>query len=577
MRLSDVTMNGRQDLSKNETGIYTRLFHLFMTSLYMREICEELNLNPDIGAFIGLLHDLGTPADGHEGETHFDELFQEIGLGRFSHNIATYWHTKYFLDLENQIFSEARANKKFEKYSDEEIIEMIHPIKRLIYEMVCHNGESAKQEYSYDPSITDEEIEESFINSVANRSYLKKMKSSTAEGMVLCVVDKITSAISDFWDGCRRTGADGTLLINSQNGIYEEYIEAFKSLGISDEAIDKIEKGKVRMSVGFLAKIQFFEDLKKHFDVRKRKICFSNEVGDTLKKIKTMNMENVVLPSSKEWLFSLGRQKETLVFLYASEIMKDDTYSKFVENVSDKSNGKSSHLSIESNDVKLQKFFRRNTKYAQEIKEYIRKITSIRVKKEIDYAYDAVLNCEDEEKAIEYICVKEKEEGEAISTSVRTRAFIGKFLSMSRLPEGKNAEEFKKSFFEEIMTQIENGESKLKGTNIEGLIDDVEVYSRDKSTVEKIYNPITKDNIDSLGLLSIDDLVAVFMTSLYISSLPNHEILRWLNERNLILQSDIDSETYRYTPGENGTAMGFMEEQDQLQRSIESMRDSYTK
>lgn len=65
----------------------TRLTHTIEVSQLSRSLAAFLGANVDLANCIALLHDLGHPPYGHQGEVELDALAREHGLGGFDHNL----------------------------------------------------------------------------------------------------------------------------------------------------------------------------------------------------------------------------------------------------------------------------------------------------------------------------------------------------------------------------------------------------------------------------------------------------------------------------------------------------------
>jgi dGTPase len=65
----------------------TRLTHTIEVSQLARSLAAFLGANVDLANCIALLHDLGHPPYGHQGEVELDTLAKEHGLGGFDHNL----------------------------------------------------------------------------------------------------------------------------------------------------------------------------------------------------------------------------------------------------------------------------------------------------------------------------------------------------------------------------------------------------------------------------------------------------------------------------------------------------------
>lgn len=65
----------------------TRLTHTLEVSQIARSLAAFLGANVDLANCIALMHDLGHPPYGHQGEVELNDLAEEHGLGGFDHNL----------------------------------------------------------------------------------------------------------------------------------------------------------------------------------------------------------------------------------------------------------------------------------------------------------------------------------------------------------------------------------------------------------------------------------------------------------------------------------------------------------
>lgn len=65
----------------------TRLTHTIEVSQIARSLAAFLGANVDLANCVALLHDLGHPPFGHQGEVELDQLASEHGVGGFDHNL----------------------------------------------------------------------------------------------------------------------------------------------------------------------------------------------------------------------------------------------------------------------------------------------------------------------------------------------------------------------------------------------------------------------------------------------------------------------------------------------------------
>lgn len=87
----------------------TRLTHTIEVAQVAGYICRKLNLNEDLGATIGLCHDLGHPPFGHAGENALNNA--ALQYGGFDHNAQT---LKVLVELEQRYIDFGGLNLSIE-------------------------------------------------------------------------------------------------------------------------------------------------------------------------------------------------------------------------------------------------------------------------------------------------------------------------------------------------------------------------------------------------------------------------------------------------------------------------------
>lgn len=88
----------------------TRLTHTIEVSQLSRSLAAFLGANVDLANCIALLHDLGHPPYGHQGEVELDALAREHGLGGFDHNL----HCLRIVDLLERRYEHPGLNLTWE-------------------------------------------------------------------------------------------------------------------------------------------------------------------------------------------------------------------------------------------------------------------------------------------------------------------------------------------------------------------------------------------------------------------------------------------------------------------------------
>jgi dGTPase len=274
-------------LIKND-HITHRVLHVQLVSKISRTIGRLLRLNEDLIEAISLGHDIGHAPFGHDGEKFLSELSRHYGLGNFLHNLQG-----------------VRALERIEKKGKGWNLTL-----QVLDGILCHDGELHSQalhpEREKDFQKINKEIKDKEDNPSIN------IYPMTLEGCVVRMADTISYIGRDIEDAIR-------LGLIKRTDI-PEYCR--RILGETNGTIV----------------YTLVEDLVAN-SLNKPYICFSQEVGDALNKLKEFNTENIYT-SNLPWKQT---QKIEIMFKllferYFNNLEKgdetSDIYREFLEGMS---------------------------------------------------------------------------------------------------------------------------------------------------------------------------------------------------------------------------------------------------
>jgi dGTPase len=274
-------------LIKND-HITHRVLHVQLVSKISRTIGRLLRLNEDLIEAISLGHDIGHAPFGHDGEKFLSELSRRYGLGNFLHNIQG-----------------VRALERIEKKGKGWNLTL-----QVLDGILCHDGELHSQalhpEREKDFQKINKEIKDKEDNPSIN------IYPMTLEGCVVRMADTISYIGRDIEDAIR-------LGLIKRTDI-PEYCR--RILGETNGTIV----------------YTLVEDLVAN-SLNKPYICFSEDVGDALNKLKEFNTENIYT-SNLPWKQT---QKIEIMFKllferYFNNLEKgdetSDIYREFLEGMS---------------------------------------------------------------------------------------------------------------------------------------------------------------------------------------------------------------------------------------------------
>ena len=274
-------------LVKND-HITHRVLHVQLVSKISRTIGRLLRLNEDLIEAISLGHDIGHAPFGHDGEKFLSELSLQYGLGNFLHNLQS-----------------VRALEKIEKKGKGWNLTL-----QVLDGILCHDGELHSQALHPDREKDFQKINKEIKDKEDNPSI--NLYPMTMEGCVVRMADTISYIGRDIEDAIRLG------LIKRDD--LPEYCR--RILGDTN--------GTIVYSL--------VEDLVTN-SLNKPHICFSEEVGDALNKLKEFNTKNIYT-SNLPWkqTMKIGLMFRLLFERYFNDLEKgdesSDIYREFLEGMS---------------------------------------------------------------------------------------------------------------------------------------------------------------------------------------------------------------------------------------------------
>ena len=228
-------------LIKND-HITHRVLHVQLVSKISRTIGRLLRLNEDLVEAISLGHDIGHAPFGHDGETFLTVLSKHYGLGNFLHNIQS-----------------VRFLEKIERKGKGWNLTL-----QVLDGILCHDGETHDRALKPFGKKDFNRLKEEICKK--EKEPLTELHPMTLEGCVVRMADTISYVGRDIEDAIR-------LGLIKRNDLPRD---CRNILGETNGTI-----------VYTLVEDLVSNSLDRPF------ICFSEEVGDALGKLKEFNKENV--------------------------------------------------------------------------------------------------------------------------------------------------------------------------------------------------------------------------------------------------------------------------------------------
>jgi dGTPase len=274
-------------LIKND-HITHRVLHVQLVSKISRTIGRLLRLNEDLIEAISLGHDIGHAPFGHDGEKFLSELSLYYGLGNFLHNIQS-----------------VRALEKIEKKGKGWNLTL-----QVLDGILCHDGELHSQALHPDREKDFQKINKEIKDKEDNPSI--NLYPMTLEGCVVRMADTISYIGRDIEDAIR--------------------LGLIKRIDLPEDCRRIL--GETNGTIVY----SLVEDLVTN-SLNKPYVCFSEEVGDALNKLKEFNTENIYT-SNMPWKQTpkIELMFKLLFERYFNNLEKrdegSDIYQEFLEGMS---------------------------------------------------------------------------------------------------------------------------------------------------------------------------------------------------------------------------------------------------
>lgn len=230
---------------KND-DISRRSLHVQLVSRIARNIGSMLGLNLELIEAIASGHDLGHTPFGHSGEHILNRIYNSRTGRIFNHNV----HSVRVLD---KIFNYNISLQTLDG-------------------ILCHNGESEKQEYIPSPMTDFSEFDKIVEKCYTEKGTSEKLIPSTLEGCVVRISDIIAYLGKD------RQDAVTAKLLNKNDSFHDGIVGSYNAKIINNLIVNIIENS-----------------------YRKNAICLDTEHFNELKRCKNENYEIIYLnPSVKK-------------------------------------------------------------------------------------------------------------------------------------------------------------------------------------------------------------------------------------------------------------------------------------
>lgn len=286
-------------LIKND-HITHRVLHVQLVSKIARGIGRLLRLNEDLIEAISLGHDIGHAPFGHDGEKILSEICQAYGIGPFLHNVQS---VRFLQEIE-------RKGRGW------------NLTLQVLDGILCHNGEvftkKIEPKWNKDFNTLDSEIQTLMKDPTA------QLIPMTMEGCVVRMADVISYIGRDIEDAIR-------IGIIKRSDLPKECV---KVLGDTN--------GKIVYTL--------VEDLVAN-SIDKPYVCFSEEVGEALRRLKKFNEERIYMnPKIKDQTGKIKLMFGLLFEKYMEDLQKgnedSDIFKGFLDGMSEEYKSKRSYPEI---------------------------------------------------------------------------------------------------------------------------------------------------------------------------------------------------------------------------------------
>lgn len=276
-------------------GTVTRRKHTENCRDIAMEIADGFDwLNTDIIKIMARHHDIGHTFLGHSGEWWLSSIKDTYGMPNYVHNAIGARNLEIKYDVSEEI---CRKIKEANPSISSKKLAKIKNDLWLIYDAInCHNGERSEYSYSPDFTKTHKRYEEELMGCYVKKGFDRTLIPATAEGSLMRLTDKISyipfDTVDIFRNGCNleKLTVDGV-----EHNFYEEYRQAFKALGMSDDSLDRLLACKTEEEYdNFAREIQkiLIADVKKN--TRRNNIRMSPEVSAIMHSIRDINNKLMV-------------------------------------------------------------------------------------------------------------------------------------------------------------------------------------------------------------------------------------------------------------------------------------------
>lgn len=270
----------------NNDHISKRIIHVTLVSKIARTIARALNLNEDLTEAIALGHDIGHVPFGHVGEKFLDNISKKHTNTNFLHNIQS---VRTLMIIENKNLT----------------IQTLDGI-------MCHNGEFELQKY-YPRKKTKEDFLTEYETCYKDKSFAESLVPMTLEGCIVRISDMIAYLGRDIEDAVR--------------------LGLLKLEDIPEDITNSIGNNNKDIVNNIILDI-----IKNSYD--KNYILLSDEVFNSIKKLKKFNYENIYYKAnSKERLEEIENMFNIIFEYYLHDLntnnINSNIYSSFLNSLND--------------------------------------------------------------------------------------------------------------------------------------------------------------------------------------------------------------------------------------------------